>query len=285
MEDKKNKHPKVGLALSGGSALGIAHIGVIKCLMEHNIPIDCVAGTSAGAIAAVCVAFDVPIPKMIEMSKGLSWTNISEFGHSKMGLNSNRPMGEIIEDMVGYHAKIEDAHIPLAIIATNIDTGEEVVFHKGDVAEAVMASTCLPAFFVPVKARRRKLVDGGLVENLPLSPLKNMGAQIKIGVDLSRFRTYKKAHNIIDVITNSYSILTKPQSAIAPGQVDVLIEPHLEKFNTSDFGKVNELMEEGHRAAELMMPQIKKLMAGSACEKKGFFQKIICFFKGKNADE
>ena len=167
----KNKYPKVGLALSGGSALGIAHIGVVKCLMENKIPIECVAGTSAGSIVAVCVAFDVPIKKMIEMSKGLNWSNLSQFGYSKMGLTSNKPVSEIMAGMVG-NAKIEEAHIPLAIIATNIDTAKEVIFRHGNVAEAVMSSTCLPGFFVPVEVKGKKLVDGGLVENLPLSPFR-----------------------------------------------------------------------------------------------------------------
>ena len=281
METIKNNHLKIGLAFSGGSALGIAHVGVIKCFWEHKIPINCVAGTSAGAVAAVCVAFDVPVEKMIEVSKGLSWSNISEFNYSKMGLSSNRPMKEIMAEITG-NAKIEEAHIPLAIIATNIDTGEEVVFRKGDVAEAVMASTCLPAFFVPIKTRRRKLVDGGLVENMPISPLGKMGAEIRIGVDLSRWRRYKKTKNILDVIINTYGIFTRSQSSSVREKAEVLIEPHLENFTPSDFEKVDELMEEGYRAAEMMMPKIKKLIEEASCGKKGFFGRMVCLFKERN---
>lgn len=274
----KKKYPKVGVAFSGGSALGIAHVGAIKAMMENKIPIDCVSGTSAGAVAAVCVAFGIPMKKMIDLAEKLSWSEVSRFGYSKMGLSSNRPVGEIIIEMIG-NARIEDAYIPLAIMATNIDTGEKVILRKGNVAEAVMASACLPGVFIPVEIKRKKLVDGGLVENLPLSPLKKMGAEIRIGVNLGHWRTLKKSHNILEVITNSYSILTSTQSASIPGQAEVLIEPHLEKFTSSDFKKADALMEEGYRAAKLMMPEIKKQLFAQAVLSEGFFQKAIQFLK------
>ncbi|HRZ95255.1 MAG TPA: patatin-like phospholipase family protein [Candidatus Moranbacteria bacterium] len=274
----KKKYPKIGVAFSGGSALGIAHVGVIKALMKNKIPIDFVSGTSAGAVAAVCVAFGVPLKKMIEVSERLSWSNVSRFGYSKMGLNSNRPVGEIIKELIG-DVRIEDAYIPLAIVAANIDTGEEVVLRKGSVAEAVMASTCLPALFIPIKIKGKKLVDGGLVENLPLSPLKKMGAQLKIGVNLGHWRTLKKSHNILEVITNSYSILTRTQQAFIPGQAEILIEPHLEKFTSSDFKKADALMDEGYRAASLMIGEIKKRLNPEKEEVASFFEKIANFFK------
>lgn len=276
----KNRYPKVGVAFSGGSALGIAHIGVIKSLMKNKIPIDFVSGTSAGAVAAVCVAFGVPLKKMVEVSERLSWSNVSRFGYSKMGLNSNRPMGEIIRELIG-DARIEDAYVPLAIVATNIDNGEKVVLRKGSVAEAVMASTCLPALFIPIKIKGKKLVDGGLIENLPLSPLKKMGAEIRIGVNLGHWRTIKKSHNMLEIITNSYSILTRTQQAFIPGQAEVLIEPHLEKFTSSDFKKADALMDEGYRAASLMIEEIKKRLNPEEKELVGFFQKVADFFRFK----
>lgn len=278
---KKQKQPKVGLALSGGSALGIAHIGAIKALRENKVPIDFLSGTSAGAIVATALAFGVPLKKMIEMSRRLSWSNLSRFGYSKLGLNSNAPVGDIISEMIGRGAKIEDAKIPLAIIATDIDTGEKVIFRKGSVAQAVMASTCLPGFFIPTKVGGKKLVDGGLTENLPLSPLKKMGAEIRIGVDLGHFRTFKKTHNILDVITNSYNILIKPQENISPHDAEVLIEPHLEAFHSSDFKKVDALMDAGYQATELMLPKIKKQLGVSPIKvaSKGFWKKVGDFLR------
>ncbi len=276
MAYKKKIYPKVGLALSGGSALGISHIGAIKALSEHKIPIDCVSGTSAGAIAAVGLAFGIPTKKMIELSRNLNWSSISKFGYSRLGLNSNEPVCDIIREMIG-RARIEDAQIPLAIIATNIDTGEKVILKKGSVAEAIMASTCLPGLFIPVKIKGKKLVDGGLVENLPLSPLKKMGAEVRIGVDLGHWRTYKKTRSVIDVVTNSYGILIKPQCFMTEHKAEILIEPHLEKFSPSDFDKVNELMEAGYRAAKLAMPEIRKQLGIGASDPERIFRKIVRF--------
>lgn len=280
-KDGEKKKPKIGLALSGGSALGICHIGAIKALRENNIPIDCVSGTSAGAVVAAALAFDVPLEKMIEISHSLSWSNISRFGYSKLGLNSNEPVAGIIQEMIG-DVDIENSPMPLAIVATDIDTGEKVIFRKGKIADAVRASTCIPAFFVPVQIGKRKLVDGGLVENLPTSPLKEMGADIIIGINLGQWRSYKETENILDVITNSYGILMRPQNHTHDDENGIFIEPHLEKFTPSDFEKVGELMEIGYQAANCVISEIKqRLDYEPAIEKKGFFRKIIDFFARK----
>lgn len=270
----KNNRPKVGLALSGGSALGICHIGAIKALMENEVSVDYISGTSAGAVVAAAYAFEVPLEKMIEISRRLSWSNVSRFGYSKLGLNSNEPVGEIVEEMIG-KVNIEDARIPLAIVATDIDTGEKIVFRKGRVSDAVRASTCIPAFFVPVKVGRKKLVDGGLVENLPISPLKEMGAETIIGVNLGQFRTYKKTANVLDVIINSYGILLRPQNHSNGEKEGIFIEPHLEKFTPSDFEKVDELMSVGYKAAKEQILQIKNKL-GIVKKKKemGIWQRI-----------
>lgn len=279
-EKKRIKKMKIGLALSGGSALGIAHIGAIKAFQENNIQIDFVSGTSAGAIVATGLAFGVSLEKMIEISHRLSWSNLSQFGYSKQGLNSNVPVGEIISEMIGKGAKIEDANIPLAIVATDIDTGKKIIFEKGSVADAVRASTCIPGFFIPVKINGRKLVDGGLTENLPLSPLEKMGADIYIGVDLGYFRVLKKTRNVLDIINNSYSILIKPQENISFRHATVLVKPHLEEFSSSDFEKVDALMNAGYQAVETVLPKIRKYLVYEEKDvaSKGFWEKILDFF-------
>jgi NTE family protein len=275
-EDKKRKQPKVGLALSGGSALGIAHVGVIKALKENNIPVDFVSGTSAGSIAAAALAFDIPLEKMIETSKKLNWKNASKFGYSRMGWNSNEPMGEIIEEMIG-KKRIENSLIPMAIIATDIDTGEKTVFKEGSVTKAIMASACIPGFYTPVKIRGKNFVDGGLVENLPLSPLKEMGAEIRIGVDLESWKKFRKTKNVLDVINNSYDILIKPQALFITRGSEIIIEPHLENFTTSDFDKFEKIMQAGYKAANLMIPEIRKQLDKKTSRFRSFMQKIANF--------
>lgn len=251
------RNPSVGLALSGGSAVGVAHIGAVRALREKGIGISHVSGTSAGSVVAACVAFGVSEERMIEVTKRLSWSNISDFGYSKLGLNSNRPVGKLVTELVG-DVMIEDAPIPLAIIAADIDTGEKVVFRKGRLADAVRASTCIPGFFVPVDIDGRQYVDGGIVENVPLSPLRRMGADIRVGVDLGYWRTLRPTENILDVITNSYGILVRNQKDPSPSRDSIVVRPHLEKYSMSDFGKSDALIDIGYRAMRARIPEIRR---------------------------
>jgi NTE family protein len=275
--DEKNDRLKIGLALSGGSALGIAHIGAIKALLENEIPIDFVSGTSAGSIAAVGVAFGIPLEKLIELSRKINWTEISQFGYSKMGLVSNEPLKNILIETIG-DLRIEDSKIPLAIVATDIDTGKEFVFRKGKVVEAVMASTCLPGFFVPVKFKSRNLVDGGLVENLPFISLKEMGAQVRIGIDLDFWGTYKKAKNVFDIFSNSLKLMIQRQRNVSIDESDIIIKPHLEKFSSSDFEKVDELIKAGYETTNKLMPEIKKIIKQREFKFRDMLQKLFELF-------
>ncbi|NTV41499.1 MAG: patatin-like phospholipase family protein [Candidatus Moranbacteria bacterium] len=278
---KKGNRLKIGLALSGGSALGIAHIGVIKAFEQNKIKVDCISGTSAGAVVAACFAFGVSLEQMIEISKKLSWLKISNFGYSTLGLNSNAPVGKIIKDYIG-DKKIENAKIPLAIVATDIDTGKKVIFRKGSVAEAVMASACIPVFFTPVKIGKKRLVDGMLVENLPLSPLKEMGAELEVGVDLGAWMAHKKANNVLDVINNSYGIMVRQQSSLIKNGSEIIITPHLEKFTLFDFKNSEKLIRLGFNATLLAIPQIKLKSRRRKYDKlKNFFRKFFKSFSKK----
>lgn len=254
---KRKKDVDIGLALSGGSAVGIAHIGALRALREKKVRISHVSGTSAGSVVAACLAFGIDEERMIEAAKRLSWSNISDFGYSRFGLNSNRPVGRLVEELIG-DVLIEDAPIPLAIVAADIDTGEKVIFRKGRLSDAVRASTCIPGFFVPVELDGRRLVDGGIVENLPLSPLRRMGADIRVGVDLGYWRTLHPTKNILDVITNSYSILVRNQKDPSPRGDGVIVRPHLESYTLSDFDKADGLMDAGYRAMRSRIPSIRR---------------------------
>ncbi len=253
--EKERSSRSVGLALSGGAAVGIAHIGAVRALREAGIGISHLSGTSAGAVVAACVAFGVSEERMIEATRKLSWSNISDFGYSKFGLNSNRPVGELMTDLVG-DVRIEDAPIPLAIVATDIDTGDRVVFRKGDLAAAIQASTCIPGYFVPVEIDGKKLVDGGIIENLPLPTLRSMRPRVTVGIDLGLWRTIGVTKNILDVVTNSYSILVRHQADHAAHKASVIVSPHLEGFSISDFDRVDKLIDAGYRATRRKIPEI-----------------------------
>jgi len=285
-KDTKRKKIKnrlrVGIALGGGSARGIAHIGILKALKDHDIPIYCISGTSAGAIIAAMYAFDVPLDTLTMRVKKLSWYSISELPRSKLGLVSNVAIKKIVEEIIG-PVDINKSHCPLAIVATDIETGEKIVFHNGSVALAVQASTCLPGLFTPVEIDGRKLMDGGLAENVPLEPLRKMGAEIVIGVDVAHWPSQKKVDNILDVISNTIDILINHQKIVRENFVDISIEPDLGMYNSSDFKKADEIVSAGYRAALRKIPEIRRLLKKKAPQRKpkGLFVRFLDWLSGE----
>jgi NTE family protein len=272
-----SKKKSIGIALGGGGALGMAHIGVLAALTENGIPIDCIAGTSAGALVATGYAFGMTTEAMKAVAAKLNWPHISSFPNSLLGFASNHSVEVDVEKYIGKKG-IEQANIPLAIVVTDIEDGERVVLRRGRAALAVRASTCIPGMFVPVEINGRKFVDGGLTENLPLAPLREMDAEIKIGVNVIRWHARKEVKNVIDVMMNTISILASHQRHLVPQNVDILIEPDLSAYTPSDFKKSAEIIEEGYRAAAAKVPEIKEMMQHRsrrrAKDTKGFFGRI-----------
>jgi NTE family protein len=253
------RRKSIGVALGGGVALGMAHVGVLAALTENDIPIDCIAGTSAGALVATGYAFGMTTEEMSAVAAKLNWPHISGFPNSLLGFASNRSIEVDVEKYIGKKG-IEKANIPLAIVVTDIEDGEQVVLRRGRASLAVRASTCIPGMFVPVEIDGRKFVDGGLTENLPLSPLREMDAEIKIGVNVVRWHARKEVKNVIDVMTNTISILASHQRHLVSQNVDILIEPDLSAYTSSDFKKSAAIIAEGYRAATAKVPEIKEMM-------------------------
>ena len=244
---------KVGLALGGGGVLGAAHIGVIKSLEENKIPIDYISGTSIGALVASVYAFGMPLEKIRKIALDLHWLDISEFSLSQYGLLSNEKIGKMITENLG-DVNIEDSKIPLSVIATDISKGEKVVLTKGSLADAVMASTCIPGIFIPITKGNQLLVDGGVVENVPVYSLKEMGAQFTIGVDLTARQTFRKPKNILEIFTNTINLRLKNGTRLQASTADLLISPDLSKFNLYETKQVPDLIEKGyHDSKESMM--------------------------------
>ncbi|MGE5392275.1 MAG: patatin-like phospholipase family protein [Candidatus Saccharibacteria bacterium] len=275
-----NNKPKLGIALSGGSALGIFHIGFLKALTERQVKIDYISGTSAGAIVAAAFAFGVPLDELSRRAKKLSWYGLSKFTYSKLGLVSNQAIGDMIRELLG-DPDIREAKIPLSVVATDISNGEKIVFKEGNLIRALMASSCIPGLFVPVEIDGRKLVDGGLTENLPLSPLKDMGADIRVGVDLFRFSPQRKPRNILDVIMNSIDILAGHQAHTYGVNSELMIEPHLEGFSPSDFKKSDELERAGYSYGSEAVPAIARLTGIEPPVRRSFWEKFVDWIENK----
>ena len=239
---------KIGLALGGGAILGAAHIGVLKAFAEENIPVSAISGTSIGALVAALYAFDVSLDEIEKIAMDLEWLDISGFAFSRLGLLTNEKMGKKIKDVLG-ELQFSDARIPLSVIATDVGRFEKVVLDSGDVAQAVMASACVPGIFIPVEIDDRILVDGGLMINVPISPLQNKGMDIIVGVDLNAGRKFKNPEDLIDVLLNAIDIAIDNATRIQTQKVDLLITPALSAYNRTDVERIPELIREGQVSA------------------------------------
>jgi len=247
---KKTSFDKLGVALGGGAALGAAHVGVLKALLENGIKPEFISGTSIGAFVAAHIAFGTPIEKLEEIAIELDWLDITGFKLSKLGILSNDRLGKNVLDQLG-KVNIEDSEIPLSMIATDISTGNKVVLEKGPLYKAVMASTCLPGVFVPVEWEDMLLVDGVLCENIPVSPLKDLGAKDIIAVDLTTNREYKRPDDIVDVLVNTFDIGLNNMIKQQIKDDDIfMIQPKLTAYNKADTSQTEKLIEEGYEAAK-----------------------------------
>ncbi len=257
---------KLGLALSGGATRGLAHIGVLQALEDSGIKPDYLSGTSIGAFAAALYAFGVPIHEIRSMGQGMTPVNVSKLKLSRFALFSNEELARLIQSKIG-KARIEEALIPLAIIAADIGTGEKLVLRKGEVASAVMASNAVPGIYRPVTIDGRMMVDGGIVEDVPISPLRPMGADTVVAVNLSAGRKYRPPEDIIDILLNAFDIAIDEDTKSQVKAADILIEPLLSDFRRMDVGQIDALIAEGYRAATASVEKIRAALKSPAKRK------------------
>src|SRR5688500_7233928 len=181
----RDRYPRIGLALSGGAARGIAHVGVLKAFAEFQIPIDYIAGTSAGSLVGAAYASGMPIADIEEMGRTLRWRDLGRMTMSRLGVQTNDRLENFLRDRLPV-TRFEDLAVPLAVVATDLQTGTAVVMKdEGDIPFAIRASCAIPGWYVPVTdSEGRQLVDGGLVAGLPSSVARGMGAELVIAVDV-----------------------------------------------------------------------------------------------------
>lgn len=264
----------IGLALGGGAVLGAAHVGVLKAIDENNIKINFVTGTSIGAFVAALYAFGKDWKEIKEIASGLKWLDITSISLSRFSLLSNKKFADLCIEHIG-NKNIEDAIIPLAIIATDATNGEKVVLKNGPVANAIMASTCIPGVFKPIEFKGQMLIDGGIVENVPIQTLRDLGADFVIGVDLNAKYTYETPQNILDVILNSFHFIMMQSAKLQTQNADLLIKPDLSNFSRADINQVEDLMEKGYQDA------IKTLKTVDFNKKENWLQRTLSNLQSK----
>jgi NTE family protein len=258
---------KVGLALSGGAARGFAHLGVVKVLAEHQIPIDYIAGTSAGSIVGAAIACALNVEQIVEIGKKMSWFKVSGIPYSVKGLLSNAPMGELLRKHLPFE-NIEDLPIPFAAVACALETGEEVVFDKGDLPTAIRASCAIPGVFVPVEHEGKHLIDGGVVSLVPAKTVKKMGAEVVIAIDVNAAgATYwTSPTTFLGVLFQSAMLLLRTAGKAQHYRADVVVIPQIAHLRPDEIGKMEEFIKLGEEAAREKIDEIKKLVFGSESE-------------------
>ena len=253
--------PKIALVLGGGAARGFAHVGVIRALEQEKIPIDMIIGTSVGSLIGAIYASD-------RNSFELEWTaftlekdDLFDYGIfsaiTGMGLAKGDKLEEFVRTKIPT-ANIEDLKIPFAAVATDLNRGKRVVLDKGSVARAVRASSAIPGVFNPVDYQGKLLVDGGVMDNIPISVAREKGADIVIAVDISEHLANFNLTNIVDVVLQAVNIMFNENTKYKKKDADVLITPAVGNVGMLDFTQKKRCMEAGIEATRKSMPEIKK---------------------------
>lgn len=279
----------VGLAIGGGAAFGVAHVGLLKVFEDNDIPLDLIAGTSMGSIIAVGYALGISPSRMLEISArlGTKPTTLSalDFTLAGSGLLRGDRAVEIFAPFLGSIERFEELRFPCRVVATDIETGERVIIQEGSLVDACRASCSVPVIWVPAQRGERTLVDGALVDPVPADVVNEMGADICIAVNavpgpkkgvtnaftrqwrrldslnpLSHFRENRGAPNTMDIFMNTMRILQHELGKFRAASADLTITPDLSDFTWVEFYKTRDLIERGAEAAERALPQIRNLL-------------------------
>ena len=255
--------PKIGLALSGGAARGMAHVGVLRALLENDIRIDCVAGTSAGSIVGGAFAAGMPLEEIADFGRKLRWRHIGRITISRLGVQTNARLERYMRSRLPV-TKFEDLPVPFAAVATDLKTGQAVVMKdKGDVPFAIRASCTIPGWYVPVPdGDGRLLVDGGLVAVIPSAVTRALGADIVIAVDVnSAGATFiSSSGSLIGVLLQSMMVIQKCVSTQHCELADLVITPKVGHIRWDQVRRADELMVAGYEAGLESIPKIRELI-------------------------
>lgn len=252
---------RFGLALGGGFLRGLAHLGVLDVLEEEGLRPGWLAGTSSGSIAAAFAAFGHSADETAEALEELGWGSMTRGRPRRMGLSTNQGLEDLLVRRLG-DARLEEALVPLAVVATDINTGNRVLLDRGPVAKAVRASCCVPGLYVPVEWNGRLLVDGALTQNVPAGAVREMGAPIVVAVSLGFGLPYADVQTWAQVMANAWDIATHSQMRFEVlAQADLLIDPDLERFSAFRDGEREAIIQAGRDRAREALPALRELLA------------------------
>lgn len=257
-ERKSVEPPRVGLALAGGFARGIAHVGVIRALKAAGIPIDVVAGTSVGALIGACYCAGVPLDEMQRVANDTTFHDFGRWTPSWLGLATNQRLERYLARFTPA-TTFEELKTPLAIAATDINAGVAVYYSRGALGPPLRGSCAYPGLFVPTQFEDRTLVDGFLTAPVPVEGAMLLGAEVVIAVYLEA-GSLENPRTAADVISRSFTIIQRHADLAWRQQADVIIEPDVKPFVWDDFTRTNELVAVGEAAAQAALPQIREVV-------------------------
>jgi len=250
--------PSIGLALGGGFARGVVHIGVLKVLEQEDIPVSCIAGTSVGALIGAAYCSGVSPAELEQIAARVRFRDLARWTLSRLGFATNLRMITFLSKILKVQT-FEELQIPLAVTATDFVSGEGVVFRSGPLNEAVRASCAYPGVFLPVKVNGRLLIDGMLAHSLPTKPVRDMGADKVLAVSLrSKWTNNEGPRHIFDVIGQCFSIAQDLNCATARQCADLVIEPDVTGYRYDDFEHSSALVAIGEAATHAALPEIRK---------------------------
>jgi NTE family protein len=253
--------PRIALVLGGGAARGFAHIGVIRTLEQEKIPIDMIVGTSVGSLIGAIYACDMNSFDLEWTAFALEKDDVFDYAILSAITGMGPVKGDKLEAFVRNKvpvANIENLKLPFAAVATDLNRGTRVVLDRGPVAKAVHASSAIPGVFSPVDFQGRLLVDGGVVDNIPIDVAREKGADIVIAVDISENVTNFNITNVVDVMLQAVSIIMNENTKQKKKDADVLISPAVGNVAMLDFTQKKRCMQAGIEAAQRAVPAIRE---------------------------
>jgi NTE family protein len=259
MQDRST--PGIGLALSGGAARGIAHIAVLEVLEQDGIPIQAIAGTSAGSVIGALYAAGMPLPEIKRTLLNAKWQDVLKLTIPKQGMISSEGIYRFMEKILPVK-KFSSLSLPFAAVATDLKTAEKVVITTGSIARAVQASCSLPIIFTPTEISRKVLVDGGVASQIPVRTVREeLGVKIVVAVNVNyKALEFDQYDNLIKIATH-LSVLWAARNAREEEKLaDVVIQVNAKGIALYDLSKSKELLRRGRKAAEEKLPEIRSLL-------------------------
>lgn len=251
------KKRKVTLVLGGGSARGLAHIGVLKVLEREKIPFNMIVGTSMGAMIGAAYSVGLPITTMESRAYSFTANRLLDATIPAMGLLAGDKLEGSIREMID-NKGFADCKIPFVAVTTNIETGEEVVFQKGDLIKVIRASCSWPGIFNPVKIDGQLLVDGGIKHSVPTKIAQDLGAEYILAVDVGFCVKKGRIRNIFQMILQAFQITGEELNVHQSTNADFVIKVDLGDIDQASFERSREAIQKGVEAAELLVGALKK---------------------------